>query len=62
MVENIVGRQEEIALFEEKLSSVSAEFIAVYGRRRVGKTYLISKFFSQQTGVYMLTPINRTTS
>lgn len=37
---------------EEKLSSVSAEFIVVYGRRRVGKTYLIKQFFTQKTGVY----------
>ncbi|MEI8296001.1 MAG: ATP-binding protein [Alphaproteobacteria bacterium] len=52
MAYNIVGRHEEVAHFEEKLSSVYAEFITVYGRRRVGKTYLISQFFSQQTGVY----------
>ena len=52
MIKNIIGRQEEISIFEEKLSSVSAEFIAVYGRRRVGKTYLVNQFFSQQTGTY----------
>jgi AAA+ ATPase superfamily predicted ATPase len=52
MRDTIVGRCEEIALLKEKLSSISAEFIAVYGRRRVGKTYLVSQFFNQQTGVY----------
>lgn len=52
MGEIIVGRYEELSLLEEKLTSVSSEFIAVYGRRRVGKTYLIKQFFSQQTGIY----------
>jgi AAA+ ATPase superfamily predicted ATPase len=52
MIKNIVGRHEEITLLKGKLSSVSAEFIAVYGRRRVGKTYLINQFFSEQTGIY----------
>lgn len=45
MRNNIVGREREMDLFERKLSSISAEFIAVYGRRRVGKTYLIKSIF-----------------
>ncbi|MBQ0030609.1 MAG: ATP-binding protein [Bacteroidales bacterium] len=36
-----VGRKEEINTLEECLYSDQSEFIAVYGRRRVGKTYLI---------------------
>jgi AAA+ ATPase superfamily predicted ATPase len=40
MSEPIIGREKETAILEDKLSSQSAEFIAVYGRRRVGKTYL----------------------
>lgn len=48
MADMLIGRSEEIKLLSEKLNSVSAEFIAVYGRRRVGKTYLIKQFFSQQ--------------
>jgi len=52
MAESIIGRYEELSLLEEKLTSVSSEFIAVYGRRRVGKTYLIKQFFSKQTGIY----------
>ncbi|MBP9693855.1 MAG: ATP-binding protein [Alphaproteobacteria bacterium] len=43
---NIIGRQKEISLFQKILSSKQAEFIAVYGRRRVGKTFLIHEFFS----------------
>lgn len=38
---NLIGRTEEIALLEEYFDSDKSELIAVYGRRRVGKTYLI---------------------
>ena len=37
----LVGRQPETAYFADMLASADAEFIAVYGRRRVGKTFLI---------------------
>lgn len=40
----IVGRVREQELLRELFSSKKAEFIAVYGRRRVGKTYLIKNF------------------
>lgn len=41
MSKNIVGRKEERALIKKRLASKEAEFIALYGRRRVGKTFLI---------------------
>jgi AAA+ ATPase superfamily predicted ATPase len=40
----IIGRKEEIALLKEFLGKKSSQFMAVYGRRRVGKTYLIRNF------------------
>ena len=48
MNEPIIGREKEIAILESRLRSQFAEFIAVYGRRRVGKTYLIKQFFSKR--------------
>lgn len=51
MNEPIIGREKEIAILQDKLLSQSAEFIAVYGRRRVGKTYLIKQFFSKRADV-----------
>jgi len=36
----IIGREKEQALLREAYSSGKPEFIALYGRRRVGKTYL----------------------
>ena len=44
----IIGRKDEKEIFTELLQSSSSEFIAVYGRRRVGKTFLIRTFFEQQ--------------
>ena len=59
MEDQIVGRRKEIKILENALASKSAEFIAIYGRRRVGKTYLIKQFFSKQTGVFFeLTGLN----
>ena len=39
--ETLIGREQECRLLEEYLLSERSEFIAVYGRRRVGKTFLI---------------------
>jgi AAA+ ATPase superfamily predicted ATPase len=41
----ILGREIEIAKLTEAFDSNEAEFIALYGRRRVGKTYLVSHYF-----------------
>lgn len=49
----IIGRQREIALLQEIYESPKAEFVAVYGRRRIGKTYLIDKFFEDKYDFYM---------
>lgn len=51
----IVGRKKEIKELNAALESCESEFIVVYGRRRVGKTYLIrnayQKIFFEHTGV-----------
>lgn len=41
MKQRIVGRQQEQKILEKLYSSKSSEFVAVYGRRRVGKTFLV---------------------
>ena len=45
-LENIVGREKEIHQLGKILESGKPEFLAVYGRRRVGKTFLIREFFN----------------
>lgn len=46
-MEKIIGRINEIDTLNQILVSKQAEFVAVYGRRRIGKTYLIEQTFSQ---------------
>ena len=43
--EILVGRKQEISDLRSIMDSKEAEFIVVYGRRRVGKTFLINTFF-----------------
>lgn len=45
-MKKIIGRKEESKLLAEALASKKAGLVAVYGRRRVGKTYLIHTYFS----------------
>lgn len=52
----IIGRKEEQQILLSAVQSENSEFVAVYGRRRVGKTYLIRetfgyKFTFQHTGL-----------
>jgi AAA+ ATPase superfamily predicted ATPase len=42
----IIGREEEIAILQRLKKSNFPELLAIYGRRRVGKTYLIKTFFA----------------
>ena len=42
----VIGRESEKEILKEVISSNRAEFIAIYGRRRVGKTYLIRNFIT----------------
>ena len=44
----IIGREYEQKLIQERCKSNKAELIAIYGRRRVGKTFLVRKMFNDQ--------------
>ncbi len=44
----LIGRKEETALLQEALKSETPELIVVYGRRRVGKTFLIRQVYRKQ--------------
>ena len=41
----MIGRKREIAELNRLYNSGESELIAIYGRRRVGKTFLINHFF-----------------
>ena len=51
-MENIIGRKTEIEELNTLYHSKKAEFVAVYGRRRVGKTYLIKELFRDKMAFY----------
>ncbi|SHI68084.1 AAA family ATPase [Pseudobutyrivibrio xylanivorans] len=42
----IIGREKEINVFHKAMSDDKPHFIAVYGRRRIGKTFLIREAFN----------------
>ena len=43
--DKIIGRVYETGILEKALHSAEPEFIAVYGRRRIGKTFLIREYY-----------------
>ena len=52
----MVGRVAERKKLAKVMASKESEFVAVYGRRRIGKTYLVREFFKgkflfQHTGI-----------
>ncbi|GAB3163267.1 ATP-binding protein [Telluribacter humicola] len=55
-MKKLIGRQQELSTLQAVFDSDKSEFVAVYGRRRVGKTFLIrhafrGKFAFEATGL-----------
>lgn len=50
--EKILGREREIKILDALWESSEAEFLAIYGRRRVGKTHLIREYFTSKQCTY----------
>ena len=44
----MIGRKLEQELLQEAVEKDRAQFVAVYGRRRVGKTFLVNEFFQNK--------------
>lgn len=55
----IICRERELAILQELLASDQAEFLALYGRRRIGKTFLITQFFKNKGLYFELTGIKQ---
>lgn len=45
---NIIARNNEIETLNRKYNSGKAEFVIIYGRRRIGKTYLVNNVFADR--------------
>ncbi len=43
---NIIGREKEISRLDRAMTEKEAQLIVIYGRRRVGKTFLINEYFN----------------
>lgn len=57
----LIGRERERKRLNAYLNSENSEFIMLYGRRRVGKTFLIREHFSGQFSFYLTGLANSTT-
>jgi hypothetical protein len=49
---NIIGRKEELLHLRDYIAADQPDFLVVYGRRRVGKTFLIREFFDNKFCFY----------
>lgn len=52
MKQKIIGRKDEQELLRECYLSGKPEFVAIYGRRRIGKTFLVKQFFQEKFDFY----------
>ena len=57
-MEQLIGREAEVKILTDALASHKAELIALYGRRRVGKTYLVRSVYGKNI-VFEFTGANR---
>ena len=53
-MDTIIGREEEKAKLKDTLTSKEAELVAIYGRRRVGKTFFSGSFIANRLFVNSL--------
>lgn len=54
-MEKFIGRNEELKTLENQYNSKSANLVVVYGRRRIGKTTLLTEFLRRhEKGLYFL--------
>ena len=47
-----IGREQELQFFEEKYNAPGGQLVVLYGRRRIGKTTLISEFISDKPAIF----------
>ena len=49
-----IGRERELNALEKLYTSNKFEFVVIYGRRRVGKTALITRFLGDKKAIYIM--------
>ena len=58
-MEKIIGRDDEKKIFNTIYSKLSSQLVAIYGRRRVGKTFLIRNSFCDKGFYFEVTGIKK---
>ena len=58
-MDNIFARKRELKILEKAYESGQPELLAIYGRRRIGKTFLIRQFFKNKGLYFELTDQRR---
>ncbi|MCQ2229569.1 MAG: ATP-binding protein [Bacteroidales bacterium] len=58
MAEQLIGRGSEINHLQKYYNSEKAEFVALYGRRRVGKTFLIRHLYGEMFAFHVTGVMN----
>lgn len=53
MANKIIGRNREIKTLESVFNSNKAEFLSIYGRRRIGKTFLIKEYIATKPCIFL---------
>ena len=56
----LIGRDKEIEILKNCYESEKSEFVAIYGRRRVGKTFLVKELFEKEFSFYSTGVLNGT--
>ncbi|MFQ5800670.1 MAG: DUF234 domain-containing protein [Candidatus Hydrothermarchaeales archaeon] len=59
MTTRFIDRDKELSRLREQFDSKKAEFLVVYGRRRVGKTELLKQFFKGKRHIYFLADMQK---
>lgn len=59
IVDAFVDRIEELAALEEQFADHQAAMAVIYGRRRIGKTALITEFVRDKRALYFLATESR---
>ncbi len=54
MFQQFINRTEELNILKDSLHAPNPQFIMIYGRRRVGKTELITHFIEDKPAIYFL--------
>lgn len=59
IMDKIIGRKAEIKQVLKCFESAKSELVSVYGRRRVGKTFLIKECFNEEFDFWFTVPYLR---